>query len=240
MFHEVSSLDINKFYFDGDLKDFIRTRRAFKNISSTKLSEMIGKNRAYISQIENGHNKNPDYETMYKVFQILGVNENDIEPQLYYFNVISPERLRYEEENHGSEMDKPEEYYLAMAEEFKNRQYEEDARRQPDADSAALLQEEMTNELIKFISKRLKKMENDPSGRGYQIIDGLNRNIRSSFDDKNLYRFLAFFFNLDISRLDEKGLLRVLNTLIEETNRINKEKIAFGEPKIIEPIKSLD
>ncbi|WP_390860093.1 hypothetical protein [Bacillus cabrialesii] len=105
---------------------------------------------------------------------------------------------------------------------------------------SALLQENTTDELIKFISKRLKKMEDDPSGRGYQIIDGLNRNIRSSFDDKNLYRFLAYFFNLDISRLDEKGLLRVLNILIEETNRINKEKIAFGEPKKIEPIKSLD
>ncbi|PAC78499.1 hypothetical protein CHI11_06305 [Bacillus velezensis] len=240
MFHEVSNLDINKFYFDGDLKDFIRTRRAFKNISSTKLSEMIGKNRAYISQIENGHNKNPDYETMYKIFQILGVDENDIEPQLYHFNVISPERLRYEEENFETEMDKPEEYYLAMAEEFTRRLDEEDTITKQDADSAALLREDMTNEHIKLISKRLEKMGDDPSGRGYQIIDGLDRNIRSSFNDKNLYRFLACFFNLDISRLDEKGLLRILNTLIEETNRINKEKIAFGEPKIIPYIKSLN
>lgn len=68
----------------------------------------------------------------------------------------------------------------------------------------------------------------------------MNKNIRSSFNDKNLYRFLAYFFNQDLSRLDKKGLLRVLNTLIEETNGINKEKIAFGEPKIIELIKSLD
>ncbi len=71
-----------------DLKDFIRIQRAVKNISSTKLSEKLGKNRAYVSQIENGHNKKPDYTTLMKMFHILGVPEDEIEITLEQFNII--------------------------------------------------------------------------------------------------------------------------------------------------------
>ncbi|KIL32033.1 helix-turn-helix transcriptional regulator [Bacillus subtilis] len=62
-----------------ELKDFIRIQRAYNKIASTKLSEMLGKNRAYISQIENGHNKNPEYETMFNMLKIFGVDEEEID-----------------------------------------------------------------------------------------------------------------------------------------------------------------
>ncbi|XYR59826.1 helix-turn-helix transcriptional regulator [Bacillus amyloliquefaciens] len=72
-----------------ELKDYIRVMRAYKNISSTKLSEMIGKNRAYISQIENGHNKNPEYETMFNMLKIFGVDEEEIDNVLGNYGICS-------------------------------------------------------------------------------------------------------------------------------------------------------
>ncbi|CAF1784514.1 MULTISPECIES: helix-turn-helix domain-containing protein [Bacillus] len=72
-----------------ELKDFIRVQRAYNKISSVKLSEMLGKNRAYISQIENGHNKNPEYETLFNMFKIFGINGEEIDNVLGNYGVCS-------------------------------------------------------------------------------------------------------------------------------------------------------
>ncbi|WP_242730177.1 helix-turn-helix domain-containing protein [Bacillus altitudinis] len=71
-----------------ELKDFIRIKRAVMNISSSDLSRTLGKNRSYVSQIENGYNKKPEYLTMKKMFGHLGLAEDEIEITLRHFNII--------------------------------------------------------------------------------------------------------------------------------------------------------
>ncbi|TII14777.1 XRE family transcriptional regulator [Bacillus subtilis] len=227
-------------FYDGDLKDFIRIRRAYKNISSTKLSEMLGKNRAYISQIENGHNKNPDYETMYKAFKILGVDEKDIENYLYNFNILSPEYMQHLEDVAIGEMERPDEYYIAKAEEYEREIEENFIAKNKAANDGFDLFKEMSDVYIGEIHRILKDIFDEPSGKGFEIVDGLNKLTGEMIRNEKLFNFTSKLFNSDLQRLDEQGMLKVLNTVIEETNRINKEKTAFGKPKIIKPIKSLD
>lgn len=79
----LAMIDVNR-----KLKDFIRIQRAVMNISSSGLSRTLGKNRSYVSQIENGYNKKPEYLTMKKMFGLLGVPEDEIEITLEQFNII--------------------------------------------------------------------------------------------------------------------------------------------------------
>ncbi|MDL5141104.1 helix-turn-helix transcriptional regulator [Bacillus atrophaeus] len=232
---------LNKFPdFDGDLKDYIRVMRAYKNMSSTKLSKMIGKNRAYISQIENGHNKNPEYETLYKIFKILGVKEENIESYLYHFNVLSPEHLKHEEEMFIAKMEnQDEDYYVAMAEleEERNEDFISEAR--PSYNSNDLM-EDMSKAYIGEINEVLKVIFDEPSGMGFEIVKGLNRLTGDMTKNKQLYSFTSKILDKDLSLLDEPGMIKVLNVLIEELNRREQETIAFGKPKVIEPVKSLN
>ncbi|MGG3103631.1 hypothetical protein SRCM101294_00087 [Bacillus amyloliquefaciens] len=231
---------LNKFPdFDGDLKDYIRVMRAYKNISSTKLSEMIGKNRAYISQIENGHNKNPEYETLYKIFKILGVKEENIESYLYHFNILSPELLKHEEEIFIARTEnKDEHYYEAMAElEENNEDFISEARANYNGND---LMEDMSKAYISEINEVLKVIFDEPSGKGFGIVQGLNKLTGSMTKNKLLYNFTSLILNKDLSLLDESGMIRVLNVLIEELNRREQETTAFGKPRFIEPVRSLN
>jgi transcriptional regulator with XRE-family HTH domain len=65
-------------------------------ISSKILSTSVGKAVTYVSQLENGKIKNPDFETCLKLLQELGVEKKKIEGVLDYFGIISPEREQEE------------------------------------------------------------------------------------------------------------------------------------------------
>lgn len=235
-FYEVKHMTNTSTYKNtNELKDFIRIRRAVKNISSTKLSEKLGKNRAYVSQIENGHNKKPDYTTLMKMFRILGLPEEEIKPALKHFN-ISPS-LEEEIEMHWEE-----------EQERKIEEENQEAQNNPDyvpQEVIDYIEEEQNHEEILIdridrISYNLKSAL-DTGYYGFNIAEGLYNCTEAMKSKKEFFLFFAHFFK-DISpyNLDEKALLRVLNTLIEEENRINEETIAFGKPRLREKIRSLD
>jgi transcriptional regulator with XRE-family HTH domain len=74
---------------DGNLSfgDLVKSLRKKAGISSTKLSNMLDKGDAYISQIENNRNKNPDYDTCFKLFEILNVEQDKIKDILTHYNI---------------------------------------------------------------------------------------------------------------------------------------------------------
>jgi len=59
-----------------ELGRFIKHRREKKHISTRKLSEMVGKSSTYIWQLENGNVKNPPYDVVLKIFDLLELGES--------------------------------------------------------------------------------------------------------------------------------------------------------------------
>ncbi|MGK4040905.1 helix-turn-helix transcriptional regulator [Heyndrickxia oleronia] len=82
-----------------DFGKYIKALRKVRRMNSTKLSKLIGKSSAYISHLENGRYKNPDYETACRILKLLGVSEEEIEPQLRKFHLYTSEYLTSEIEN---------------------------------------------------------------------------------------------------------------------------------------------
>jgi transcriptional regulator with XRE-family HTH domain len=56
----------------------IRDLRAKQNMNARILARKVGKNHAYISQIETGRIKHPHLPTLKKILAILGCTENEI------------------------------------------------------------------------------------------------------------------------------------------------------------------
>lgn len=135
-----------------ELKDFIRIQRAYNKIASTKLSEMLGKNRAYISQIENGHNKNPEYETMFNMLKIFGVDEEEIDNVLGNYGICSNRHITKQLKDHN----KIETYFLSQEDmESINQRLKNDA--QEIAQELEGLNDKSKGYLIELLQEQLSK-----------------------------------------------------------------------------------
>ncbi|WP_342502661.1 helix-turn-helix transcriptional regulator [Bacillus sp. FSL K6-3200] len=226
----------SKIEFEGTLGEFVRFHRRNKKISSLTLSKEVGKSRAYVNHIENNRTKRPDYNTIKKIFLKIGINEKDVNAYLSYFNVI-PNSRKEKSEMHWEE-----------EQERKIEEENQEAQNNPDYVPQKVLDyieeqknhEEIVIDKIDRISDNLKSAL-DLGYYGFNIAEGLYNCTEAMKSKKEFFLFFAHFFK-DISpyNLDEKALLRVLNTLIEEENRINEEMIAFGKPRLREKIRSLD
>ena len=81
---------------ENKLGSVVKYYRKKKKINSQELSKSLGKSGAYISQIENGHNKNPDYNTLLELFRKLGIAEENLEMYLEALGFKSPEKIAAE------------------------------------------------------------------------------------------------------------------------------------------------
>ncbi|MDO8226443.1 MULTISPECIES: helix-turn-helix domain-containing protein [Bacillus] len=82
----------------ADFKDDVRKIRTQKKIGSRKLARLIGKAETYVSQLERGLIKKPDYHTCFAIMRELGFREERIEDILdEFYNIKSPEKLAEEE-----------------------------------------------------------------------------------------------------------------------------------------------
>ncbi|GIO70148.1 helix-turn-helix domain-containing protein [Paenibacillus cookii] len=79
-----------------DFGSYLKTLRKTKKIPSKDLSVRVGKAVTYVSQLERGLIKKPDFETCFNLLKELNVNENEIERILAYYNILSPERIKAE------------------------------------------------------------------------------------------------------------------------------------------------
>jgi transcriptional regulator with XRE-family HTH domain len=65
-------------------------------ISSKVLSQKVNKAVTYVSQLERGLIKNPDYETCKRILLELGLSVSEAEKMLDYFDIKSPEQEQAE------------------------------------------------------------------------------------------------------------------------------------------------
>jgi len=67
----------------------IKHLRKKAKIASKNLSIQVGKATTYVSQLERGLIKNPDYNTCYKLLELVGVNPDCIEQMLINHGFIN-------------------------------------------------------------------------------------------------------------------------------------------------------
>ncbi|MCR1833170.1 helix-turn-helix domain-containing protein [Oceanobacillus caeni] len=227
-----------KYYlnFDGTIGEFIKLHRKKQKISARDLSRELGKGDAYISQIENGRNKNPDYDVVYSIFQKVGIDEDKIEDYLESFNYLSPEREQ-------DLIDKQMHRYEMTAEEFK--QYEESEREIRNSNPEYFINtgdgllKEIINGRLNKINSILKDVSVEKSGEGFNLVKNLENTLNNMQNNKRLYLFIQKLFDNNLSLLDEDSFVRILNTLYDEMNKAEEENASWGKPNIKQKINKL-
>lgn len=229
--------------FDGTLGDYVRLHRKSKKINSKQLSLSVGKSDSYVSHLENGRNKNPDYSTLYEIFKRLGIAEEKIEDFLYYFHILSPERIAHEEKLALAAMEPPTEedlkhmeeqaeyYYQLQKEEDRLQQVAFEQKMFEESNNGNPLLEDMLDENIKRINKVLTDMIEYDFENSFGLVEGLGKTLDDVSTNKPLYKFLIRLFSERITSLDTEGLTKVVNALYEELNRVDRENTAFGKPR---------
>lgn len=210
---------------------------------------MVGKSDSYISHVENGRYKTPDYSTMCEVFKVLGIEEEKIEDYLYYFHILSPEREEFEEqlaieaaqraseplsEEELEHMQDEADYY----EEMERREYKKAVNNSFDHNADELFVD-ILDENIKSISNVLSNLSNHNINDGYELILGISKTLDEISTNPTLYNFVIKLFSEKLHSLDNDGLTKVLNTVYKELNRVDAERTKFGKPKQRPLIKSL-
>ncbi|MBU9714458.1 helix-turn-helix domain-containing protein [Evansella tamaricis] len=233
--------------FEGEIGDFIKKLRKHKKINSIELSRSVGKSDAYISQIENNRNKKPDYSVLYEVFKQLEIEEKKIEDYLEHFGFLSPEREAHEEALMIERYENPDWEYTEQQYDDWNQStknyIETEERKKKNKEIEEQSGMEFIYEIMKAdindINKVLNNLKEHDPQNGSKMINGLSKSFNSMATNVTLYRFLLMFHSENLSILDNRGLTKVLNTLYEEINRVEREKIAFGKPRQKKLIKEL-
>ncbi|WP_321999291.1 helix-turn-helix domain-containing protein [Bacillus pumilus] len=251
-------------YFRKSMKHI----RTMKKIGSRELSRKIGKAETYISQFERGLIKSPDYEICFTIMKELGFAEKDIPKILSeQYEIMSPdeemaykdaeeleiermqelyndpeylkaESLRYiEAEKEAEERGKRYELFKSSPSNKWGESFSEDNNERffaavEGVENEITLNIENAHKILSIIQKHDKNYAHVVSQGFYEMLKDSQFNIL-------LYNFIFNFFKHDITLLDEKGLLSVLNTYIDELNQAKMKKTAFGKPEKIKKIEKL-
>ncbi|MDG4850869.1 helix-turn-helix domain-containing protein, partial [Peribacillus frigoritolerans] len=160
----------------------IKALRIKRKIGSRELSRLIGKAEAYISQLERGLIKKPDYNTAFAIMKHLGWEEKNI-PDLLdsYYQIQSPERIIAESE----EVENWEEKRAAELEQMW-------IQRQEEISTDTYYQEsKLTHAKINFESQWMMELAEQLERKSEEIKMELSFNI-----DKNAQTFENIINNL--------------------------------------------
>lgn len=223
--------------FDGSLGDFIKQNRKANKINSVDLSKELGKSVAYISQIEHGHNKKPDFDNLYEIFKRIGIDENKIEDYLEHFGFMTPEREEAKIQEEIERQNISSEEYEQIQKQERDFLDNHEINISNDDD----LLRDIFNSDINRINSTLSRIVYNNNKEGFKFIRNLESILSNMTNDNNLYQFLLLFSDNDLDVLDEKGMIKVINILHEEMNRSQKESPWGVSPttKFKQPIDKL-
>ncbi|MEW4239322.1 helix-turn-helix transcriptional regulator [Priestia megaterium] len=195
----------------------IKALRIKSKIGSRELSRLIGKAETYISQLERGLIKKPDYATAYNIMKHLGFTETTIEDFLYNFHQIkSPERVKAEEE----EVANWEEKRAMEIEEilFKSQQ-KMGNNREHHGNS--------TNEANIFESKWMIQLISELETKNEQIKKELSFNINKNAPtfEKVIYNFLSLLTSIRKDRSNFDFFVGLFENNLSIISKESKEKI---------------
>ncbi|CAG9611820.1 hypothetical protein BACCIP111899_00992 [Bacillus rhizoplanae] len=213
--------------FGKDIKA-LRTKR---KLGSRELSRLVGKAETYISQLERGLIKKPDYTTAYDIMKHLGWEENNIEDFLYnFYHIASPEKINAEaeevadwEERRAREI---EEIWIQRKEELSDvEQYQQDKLTLPrkNFESKWMMDlheqlkkknQEIKEELSFNIDKNIQTFEN--------VINNLHSLLTSLREDRENFNFFIGLFENDLTNLGQESKDKILKAVKEEINKHNQ------------------
>lgn len=210
--------------FGRDIKA-LRTKRG---IGSRELSRLVEKAETYISQLERGQIKKPDYNTAFSIMKHLGLTESSIEDFLYdYYQIKSPEKIESEaeevanwEEKRAAEI---EQMWMRTQEEFyTDPEYLENTESSKldsfDSEWMGVLHqqldsktEEIKRELSFNIDKNMKTFES--------VLENLHSLITSMRESKVNFDFFVGLFENDLTNLSKQNKESILKIIREELNK---------------------
>lgn len=204
--------------FGRDIKA-LRTKR---KLGSRELSRLIGKAETYISQLERGLIKKPDYNTAYDIMKHLKFTESNIEGFLYNFHQIkSPKRI----ESEADEVANWEEKRAAEIEEFLSQGQEEDniAQEYPlnkFEKKKNNIESEWMLELIRNLERKNDEIKVELSfniDKNAQIFEHVIYNLHSLLismrKDRENFNFFVELFENDLSTLSKESKEEILKTV---------------------------
>jgi transcriptional regulator with XRE-family HTH domain len=193
----------------------LKSLRLRAGIGSKELSQKIGKAVTYVSQLERGLIKNPDYYACYNLLETVGFPKQHIDQHLETFGIISPqleehqlnenvERAMYEEAEMQADPDA----------------YFEKWRHWYDDDQVILLKD-----ATKSLHQMLDVFIDKDLSRASTVIGNMENLLAS----KQNFEFLCALFEYDFARLDDIQRLELLSSLqgFFKAKSENNE----GEPK---------
>lgn len=216
------------------------------------------KSPAYVSQIEKGRNKKPDYNVLFNIFKTIGVPIDRIEDYLDSFGFMSPEHEKamiqaalykqnmsmeeYEEmqkhedefwEEHNGKINDPD--YVINRTIEKIDENEQGKERSVSNDGTQLLMDILNSDLNR-INSTLSQFTFSNNKEGFKFVRNLESTLSNMPKEVTLSKFLILLFENNLDMLDEKGMVKVINTLYEELNRCQKEA-PWGVPPTKEILK---
>lgn len=209
--------------FEGTLGEFIKAIRKTKKINSVDLSKNIGRSGAYVSQIESGRNKNPDYDALYEIFKQLGIEEVRIDDYLEHFGYLSPDYIAMDEA-----------YIRQQEEQANDPEYQEHLIEQHIESYEQQLQfeeediynydwvEERENKIqnnIKEIEKTLSFFASKNTDTFESVIENLHRLVGSMGKDKENYDFFTTLFKNDLTDLDKDNKNQIIEAIKTEWSK---------------------
>lgn len=200
----------------------IKALRTKRKIGSRELSRLIGKAETYISQLERGLIKKPDFDTAFAIMQNLGWDEENIEEFLSnFYQINSPERNSAEEmqpnwyEERAAEI---EEMWIKKNDQgFSANMFESDIKNFQSQWMLDLYErlesknEEIQKELSFNIDKNAQTFET--------VINNLHSLLTSMRDDRGNFNFFVSLFEKDLTILNEESKNNILKTVRGETER---------------------
>lgn len=203
----------------------IKALRTKKNIGSRELSRLIGKAETYISQLERGLIKKPDYNTAYDILKHLEFTEGNIEDFLYnFYQIKSPKRI----ESEAQEVANWEEKRAAEIEELLSQKQNTPGSDQADKENKLAYNEksfesEWMIELIKNLEKKNEeiKMElsfniNNNAQTFEPVIQNLHFLLISMRKNRENFNFFVGLLENDLSTLSKESKEKILKIAKEE------------------------
>ncbi|MFE7816733.1 helix-turn-helix domain-containing protein [Priestia megaterium] len=220
-------MNINNFGRD------IKALRTKKNIGSRELSRLIGKAETYISQLERGLIKKPDYNTAYDIMKHLKFTDDTIEDFLYnFYQIKSPQRMKFDEE----EIENWEEKRAVEIEEMlckKSQNTETNQDHQAckfEADRLNITSKWMI-ELIQKLDEKNEEIKREltfnieKNAQTFEsVIENLHSLITSMRKNRENFNFFVGIFKDDLSVLSEESKEKILKAVKEEVRKLNQNK----------------
>lgn len=198
------AINLSGISFGSELK---RIRKSV-GISSKVLSQSVNKAVTYVSQLERGLIKKPDFHTCLQILVELGFTEEEANKTLNFFDIKSPEQEKAE---------------LEMTIKLAERSHEEEIMKINSGFYTDKIEKvsSKNDEVIKRFKNNLDLFVKHDLSRAEKVLT----NLISIFHDEEKFDFFCSVFENDFSNLSLKERNKILSTISVYVRKANTERI---------------